>query len=128
MVQNAAVGLVTHNVTHGSLWVSFRDSYRDHFPATVPQSKASDKRKNALRRRFWLETGMAIVTSIVFAITLVRNDWIEIAFGVDPDSTNGTLEWVIVGVLVVVSITLFALASYEWRNPRTDLCPKNEIL
>ena len=84
--------------------------------------------RNALRRRFWLETGMAIVTSIVFVITLVRNDWIELAFGVDPDSTNGTLEWLIVGVLVVVSITLFALASYEWRNPRTDLCPKNEIL
>ena len=75
--------------------------------------------RNALRRRFWLETGMAIVTSIVFAITLVRNDWIELAFGVDPDSNNGTLEWLIVGVLVVVSITLFALASYEWRRART---------
>ena len=75
--------------------------------------------RNAMRRRFWLETGMAIVTSIVFVITLVRNDWIEIAFGVDPDSTNGTLEWLIVGVLVFVSITLFALASYEWRRART---------
>jgi len=75
--------------------------------------------RNALRRRFWLETGMAIVTSIVFVITLVRNDWIETAFGVDPDSTNGTLEWLIVGVLVVVTITLFALASYEWRRAHT---------
>ena len=75
--------------------------------------------RNAMRRRFWLETGMAIVTSIVFMITLVRNDWIEVAFGVEPDSNNGSLEWVIVGVLVFVSITLFALASYEWRRART---------
>ncbi len=75
--------------------------------------------RNALRQRFWLETGMAIVTSIVFMITLVRNDWIEVAFGVEPDSNNGTLEWLIVGVLVFVSITLFALASYEWRRART---------
>ena len=75
--------------------------------------------RNALRQRFWLETGMAIVTGIVFVITLVRNDWIEIAFGVDPDSNNGSLERVIVGVLVFVSITLFALASYEWRRART---------
>ncbi len=75
--------------------------------------------RNAMRQRFWLETGMAIVTSIVFMITLVRNDWIEVAFGVEPDSNNGTLEWLIVGVLVFVSITLFALASYEWRRART---------
>ena len=75
--------------------------------------------RNAMRRRFWLETGMAIVTSIVFVITLVHNDWIEVAFGVDPDSNNGSLERVIVGVLVFVSITLFALASYEWRRART---------
>ena len=74
-----------------------------------------------MRRRFWLETAMAMITSMVFVITLVRNDWVEIAFGVDPDSNNGSLERVIVGVLVVVSITLFALASYEWRRARTAI-------
>ena len=74
-----------------------------------------------MRRRFWLETAMAMITSMVFVITLVRNDWIEIAFGVDPDSTNGTLERLIVGVLVVVTITLFALASYELRRARTAI-------
>lgn len=75
--------------------------------------------RNALRRRFWLETAMAIVTGILFVITLVRNDWIEIVFRVDPDNNNGTLEWLIVGVLLVVTITLFILASYEWRRTRT---------
>ena len=75
--------------------------------------------RNALRRRFWLETGMAIVTGMLFVITLVRNDWIEIVFGVDPDKNNGSLEWLIVGVLVVVTITFFTLASYEWRRACT---------
>ena len=71
-----------------------------------------------MRRRFWLETGIAIVTGILFVITLVRNDWIEIVFGVDPDNRNGSLEWLIVGVLLAVTITLFILASYEWRRAR----------
>jgi hypothetical protein len=74
--------------------------------------------KNALRRRFWLETGIAIVTGIAFVITLVWHDWIEIVFKVDPDSNNGTFEWLIVGVLLVVTITLFTLASFEWRKAR----------
>ena len=73
---------------------------------------------NALRRRFWLETGIAIVTGIVFLITLLRNDWIEVVFGVDPDSNNGSLERLIVVALLVVTIMLFALASYEWRKAR----------
>jgi hypothetical protein len=77
--------------------------------------------RNALRRRFWLEAGMATVTSILFVITLVQRDWIEIVFGVDPDNRNGTLEWLIVGVLLVVTITLFTLACYEWRRARASL-------
>jgi disulfide bond formation protein DsbB len=74
--------------------------------------------RNALRRRFWFEMGVAIVTSMLFVITLVRNDWIETVFGVDPDNNNGTLEWLIVGVLLAVTIALFILASYEWRRAR----------
>ena len=75
--------------------------------------------RNALRRRFWLETGMAIVTSILFVITLVQRDWIEVVFGVGPYNGNGFLEWLIVVVLLVVTITLFTLASYEWRRANT---------
>jgi hypothetical protein len=77
--------------------------------------------KIALRWRFWLETAMAIVTSILFVITLIRNDWIEIVFGVDPDNNNGTLEWLIVGALLLMTITLFILASYEWRRARAAI-------
>ena len=77
--------------------------------------------RNALRRRFWLETGIAIITGVLFAITLIRNDWIEIVFRVDPDNNNGTFEWLIVGALLLVTITLFILASYEWRRARAAI-------
>jgi hypothetical protein len=77
--------------------------------------------RNALRRRFWLETGMAIVTSMLFVITLVWKDWIEIVFNVDPDNRSGALEWLIVAALLVVTIMLFTLASYEWRRARAAI-------
>ena len=77
--------------------------------------------RNALRRRFWLETGMAIITSILFVITVVQRDWIEAVFGVDPDSRSGALEWLIVGALLLVTLTLFTLASYEWRRARAAI-------
>ena len=77
--------------------------------------------RNALRWRFWLETGMAIVTSILFVITLVQRSWIETIFGVDPDSGSGALEWLIVGALLVVTITLFTLASSEWHRARATI-------
>jgi hypothetical protein len=77
--------------------------------------------RNALRRRFWLETGITIITGILFVITLIRNDWIEIVFRVDPDNNNGTFEWLIVGALLLVTITLFILASYEWRRARAAI-------
>lgn len=77
--------------------------------------------RNALRWHFWLETSMALVTGILFVITLVQRDWIEIVFGVDPDSQSGALEWLVVGALLVATIALFLLASYEWRKARTAI-------
>jgi hypothetical protein len=69
-----------------------------------------------LRRRFWFETGLAIVTGILFVTTLVWHDWIEILFNVDPDQGSGLLEWLIVGGLLIATITLLILARYEWRR------------
>ena len=74
--------------------------------------------RKALRPLFWLETGMATMTAILFVITLVWRDWIEIVFGVDPDKSNGSLEWLIVGALLVVTLVLFTLAGFEWRRAR----------
>ncbi len=77
--------------------------------------------RKTLRRRFWLETGMAIVTCVLFVVTLLYRDWIEVVFGVDPDNRSGVLEWLIVGALFVVTIALFTLARYEWRRARIAL-------
>jgi apolipoprotein N-acyltransferase len=77
--------------------------------------------RNALRRRFWLETGLAMLTGVLFFVTLVQRNWIEVAFGVDPDNGNGTLEWLIVGSLLFVAIALFTMASFEWRRARIAL-------
>ncbi|HWZ20582.1 MAG TPA: hypothetical protein VNW73_17430 [Ktedonobacteraceae bacterium] len=74
-----------------------------------------------LRGRFWFETGLAIVTGILFVITLVWHNWIEIIFNVDPDQGSGLLEWLIVGALLVVTIVLFVLARYEWRKAQAAI-------
>ncbi len=77
--------------------------------------------KSELRRRFWFETALAIVTCILFTITLVQRDWIEIVFGIDPDSHNGALEWLIIGTLLAVTLALSTLVSYEWRRARAAI-------
>lgn len=77
--------------------------------------------RKTLRLRFWLETGLAIVTSILLVITLVWHDWIEIIFNIDPDQRSGLLEWSMVGALLIVTITLFLLAGYELRRTRAAI-------
>ena len=77
--------------------------------------------RKALRLRFWLETCVAAITGILFMITLVSRNWIEIVFNIELDAGNGSLEWLIVGLLFVVTLTLFLLARYEWRMARSAL-------
>ena len=72
--------------------------------------------RNALRGRFWLETGLAILTGILFIITLVWHNWAELIFNVDPDQGSGILEWLVVGILLAVTIVLLAMARHEWRK------------
>jgi len=72
-----------------------------------------------VRARFWLEAILAALTTGMFVLTLVSRDWIERIFHVAPDEGSGALEWVIVGVLLVVSVALIAAARTEWRRART---------
>ncbi|HTT92330.1 MAG TPA: hypothetical protein VMF65_22440 [Acidimicrobiales bacterium] len=69
-----------------------------------------------LRARFWFEVMMASVTGFVAVLTLAWRDWIETVFGVDPDHGNGSLEWVVVAVLAIVTVALVAGARVEWRR------------
>ena len=77
--------------------------------------------KGAMRFRFWLEIGMASVTGILFMITLIWRNWIEMIFNVSLDNGDGSLEWLTVGVLLVMTITLSVLARYEWRRAQTTM-------
>jgi len=74
--------------------------------------------KKAARIRFWLEIALATITGLLSVITLFWNDWIELVFRVDPDSGNGTLEQLIVGILFAVTVVLFAMARIEWHHIR----------
>ena len=74
-----------------------------------------------VRTRFWFEAILAALTTGLFILTLLSRNWIEIVFGVDPDESSGSLEWLIVAALLVVSIVLIAMARAEWRRPRISI-------
>jgi hypothetical protein len=68
------------------------------------------------RARFWIEAGLALVTAVLFVVTLVSPEWIEILFGVDPDGGSGALEWGIVVFLLMATVLFGALARVEWKR------------
>ena len=69
-----------------------------------------------LRRRFWVEVALAVASGIFFVLTLFWKDWIEIVFGVDPDQHSGSLEWLIVGLLLAATLATTGLARREWQR------------
>jgi uncharacterized membrane protein len=68
------------------------------------------------RRLFWVEIGLAVVTGLLALITPIVPDWIEFVSGWDPDQHDGSVEWMIVVGLFVVTIVMVALATIEWRR------------
>jgi hypothetical protein len=71
-----------------------------------------------LRIRFWLEVILGSFSGILAVVTLFWRNWIEAIFGVDPDKGNGSAEWLVVIVLLVVTATLAVGARIEWRRAR----------
>jgi hypothetical protein len=67
---------------------------------------------------FWLEAALASAFGLLFALTLIRRDWIEVAFGVDPDQRSGSLEALAVAGLLVLALALSGLAGRQWRRAR----------
>jgi hypothetical protein len=68
------------------------------------------------RLRFWLEAAAATLTGVAAALTLVWPDWLEALTGVSPDRHSGSFEWLVVGWLVAVTVTLAGLARAEARR------------
>jgi len=72
-----------------------------------------------MRRRFYVEGGLAVLAGVLAVVTLVWHDWIEVVFRVDPDAGSGALEWAVVIVLAIVAIGLAVAARLEWRRAAT---------
>jgi hypothetical protein len=70
--------------------------------------------------RFYLEAILAVLSTGLFVLTLISRDWIEVLFHVEPDEGNGSLEWLIVAVLFVVSAALIYLARRDWRRAESS--------
>jgi hypothetical protein len=68
-----------------------------------------------VRLRFWIEVICAVLGAALFVLTLFSREWIELAFGVDPDGGSGSLEFgIAVGLLAVAAVSAI-LARREWR-------------
>lgn len=65
--------------------------------------------------RFWAEIVVSVIALGATLLTLIAPQWIERVFGIDPDRGSGALEWIIVGVLVVIAVVMIALAWGERR-------------
>ncbi len=76
--------------------------------------------RRTVRIRFWIEAALASLTAVLFVLTLISREWIEWLFGVDPDAGDGSLEWAIVGVLLVATVVFTWFARVEWRRAATS--------
>jgi hypothetical protein len=78
----------------------------------MPESPATSAGSAGL---FRIEAAFAVATGLLAVLTAFWPDWIEVASGWDPDQRSGSLEWAIVAVLLVVSLSLAVLARRELR-------------
>ena len=58
----------------------------------------------------WLGHGM------LAAITLFWHDWVEAVFRINPDSGDGSAEWLIILILIPVTVALAVAAPRQWRR------------
>ena len=68
-----------------------------------------------LRRRFWIESVAAVASGVLAIVTLFWRDWIELT-GWDPDEHSGSVEWLVVAALALISVVAAILARVEWRR------------
>jgi hypothetical protein len=67
--------------------------------------------------RFWAQAVVGGTTGLLFIVTPFRFDWIEaICGGFDPDQHGGSIEWILVMTMLVV--TLAMLGGLPWIKDR----------
>ena len=75
-------------------------------------------RARALSWWFYLEGVLGSLGVLLFVLTLVWKDWIELVFRIDPDEGNGAAEYLVVFALLAIVATSCWLARTEWRAAR----------
>lgn len=71
-----------------------------------------------LRKRFWAEIALACLSGGLTAITFIWHNWIELLFDVEPDGGDGSIEWALVVILLVMTAVFSGLARIEWQRGR----------
>jgi hypothetical protein len=69
-----------------------------------------------LRARFCIEVSLAMLSGSLLVLTLFWRDWIEAAFGIDPDRHSGSLEWALVASLLLATALFVVCARFEYRR------------
>jgi hypothetical protein len=72
--------------------------------------------KRSFRARFWIEFSAASITALLCIITPFWPDWIEAISGWDPDQHDGSVEWMIAGGLLLITLAISAFARSEWKR------------
>jgi hypothetical protein len=68
-----------------------------------------------LKVRVRLEMAVALAAGILGLVTIFWHDWIEMLTGWDPDQHHGSVEWILVAVLLAVAVAMGLVARRDWR-------------
>jgi hypothetical protein len=93
-------------------------------PADRPQRAAPSRQIGmAGRARAGLEAVLAAASAGLLMLTLASPEWMEAVFHVDPDAGDGSLEWIVVCLLLLSTVLLAATARSDWRRVQTADSP-----
>jgi hypothetical protein len=68
------------------------------------------------RKRFWLQIILACISGGLTVLTLIWHNWIELLFEMEPDGGDGSAEWAVVLIFIVLTVTFSGLARMEWQR------------
>jgi hypothetical protein len=77
--------------------------------------------RRRLRRHFYLNPAAALTSIALLILTLVWRNWIEIAFGIDPDRNSGLTELGAAAVCTEVALAGSRGAGWEWKRAKASL-------